>query len=233
MTKTAENIDLTNLTTEYLETILAERKKAEIEERKAKKERYESNRDKKVNEMVSQAQAWHDNLADFKKRCFEFFDEMREDAANYGDIRKNTKGGFQLRASDTGKRIALIRNVKHSYDERADMAIGLIKEFLEEKIKKRDKATYTLVARLLEKNKQGDLEPSRVAGLLKIRDNYTDEKWQKAMQLLEESYHQRDVSMNIEFSTQDEYGKDQPVVLTFSSIKVYPDKKENEEDAKG
>lgn len=209
-----------NFTTQELEQMLADRKKKEKEEKLAKKEAYEKKRDEFVYSMVKRAIVLHNEMKYFKKYCLEELEKMREEANDYGDIRSNSKGGFSLRHRETQEMVSLDRNSVPEYDERAAMAEGLIKEFIEDKVKKKDMQTYRTIMALLERNKQGDLTPSRVASLLKVRDNYDDERWKKAMELFEESFRIREISYSVSFFTKDNMGKDKAIALTFASIPV-------------
>lgn len=211
-------IDLTKLSSTELKKLLAEAEKQERIEKETRRKDYESKRNKKVNSMVALARTLNERLVRFKKIAFDEMEALKELANEYGDIRKGSKGGFSLRNEDGTKMVVLRRNVVTEYDERADLALGQIREFLNETIKKKDMQTYRTISVLLEKNKAGDLNPSRVADLLKIKDNYEDERWKKAMELLVESYREREVSYNLEFYQKDEQGKDQMVSLNLSSI---------------
>lgn len=217
---TTQKIDLSQLDSAQLEAALKERKKLEAQERANMKEQYESERDILVTQMVESAEKVKDVLQTFKMECYESFEQFRERANEYGDIRSNSKGGFSLRSNDGNMLARLERNVIHEFDERADLALDLIKDFLETTIKKRDLKTHRVISSLLQRNKSGDLKPERVASFLEIKDNYDDERWVKAMRLLEESYRPREVSWNVAFYRKDKLGKDQPIVLTFSSLPI-------------
>lgn len=218
---------LENLTVEQLEAALQEKKKAEKAEKLKAKQQYESIRDSLVSELVIEASALNATMSTFKKTALRLINDFRDKAHEYGDIRKNSKGGFSLRNSKTGEMVSLDRNTVPEYDERSTMAEQLIKDFLEDKVKKKDLQSYRLVMTLLEKNKRGDLTPSRVASLLKIKDNYDDHRWIKAMELFEESFNFRDISYSVSFFTKDEMGKDRAIVLTFSSIPVISSNEQN------
>lgn len=218
-----------SLSTEELRKMLAEREAEEKAAKQAKRKEYESIRDQTVNSLVEDAKALSRQMADFKSRAFKMMDQSKELLKEYGGIRSNSKGGFGMRNAAGDKKAVLSRNVAHEYDERADEALTLIREFLEEKVKKKDAQTYRTVSTLLEKNTKGDLDPARVASLLKIRDNYTDEKWVKAMDLLVESYHPREVAYNVEFYEKDAQGKDQYICLSFAALTVTDTGKDEEE----
>lgn len=213
-------VDLSNLTTAQLEELLLEKRKEEKAKKIQARESYESGRDTLVEQLVARAKVLNDQMRDFKQYAIDQLEAFRETANDYGDIRRNSKGGFSLRHRITGEMVSLDRNSIPEYDERAASAEGLLKEFLEDKVKKRDLPTYRTIMALMERNKQGDLTPSRIASLLKVKDNYDDPRWVKAMELFEESFRIREISYSVSFYRKDSMQKDQAIVLTFASIPV-------------
>ena len=219
-----EKINIDTLTPEQLKQLeqqIEAKKEAKRKEKLAARKNYETERDQMVNSLVKDAIDLHDTMSRFKAQAFHAFEQLRSLAAEYGDIPNNSKGGFSLRASDTKVKAALERNLVFEYDERCDLALNLLREFLEETIKKKDQQMYRTISTLLNKNTKGDMNPARVAELLKIKDNYADERWVKAMQLLQESYQEREVSYNVAFYVPDPTpNKDALVSLSFPSIPV-------------
>ncbi|MBS4041615.1 MAG: DUF3164 family protein [Flavobacteriales bacterium] len=215
-----KQIDLNELTTAQLEAMLAEKKKAEKVAKIAARKEYENQRDELIEQLVARAKVLNDQMRDFKQYAIDKLEDFRITANDYGDIRKNSKGGFSLRHNLTGEMVSLDRNSVPEYDERAASAESLLKEFLEDKVKKRDLADYRTLMALMERNKQGDLTPSRIALLLKVKDNYDDPRWAKAMELFEESFRIREISYSVSFFRKDKMQKDQAIVLTFASIPV-------------
>ncbi len=208
------------LTVEQLEAMLAEKKKEVRNKRAQERTEYEKMRNQLVTDVIINAIALNEKMKSFKKFALNQLEGFRTIASEYGDIRSNSKGGFSLRNSDTQEAVSLDRNVVGEYDERAAMAEDLIKEFLEDKVKKKDLATFRTIITLIERNKAGDLTPSQVAKLLKIKDNYDDHRWVKAMELYEESFRIREISYSVSFFRKDQMGKDVAICLTFSSIPV-------------
>jgi ribosomal protein L31E len=217
-TETKQPIDLSQLSTEDLKKALAEKEKQEKAEKIIKRQEYESQRDKIVDTMVSEASEISNIMSAFKTDSFKLLEEFKTQLLEYGQIRASSKGGFSIRSSKTNQMVSLRRNVISEYDERADTALALLREFLEETIKKKDIQTYRTISALIEKNKAGDINPSRVADLLSVKDNYDDARWTKAMELLTESYREREVSYNIEFYRKNDLGKDEMISLSFASL---------------
>lgn len=219
-------MEATTMTTEQLKAELLKREKEERAAKQRQRDEYEKERNVMVSNMVEEAAELENMLLQFKKRCMNQIEAFREKANQYGDIRSHSKGGFRLRSSETQEVVSLDRNSVPDYDERANMAEDLIKDFLSDAIKKKDQQTFRTISALMERNKKGDFTPSRIASLMKVRDNYTDERWVKAMQLFEESFLVRDISYSVSFYRKDEMGKDTSICLSFASLPV----KEEEAD---
>ncbi len=216
-------VNLNELSAEQLlelEQQIEARKKQERTAKIKAREAYEANRDALVADLVKEAKQLNEKMAMFKSRAIRFMEEFKEMANEYGDIKSSSKGGFSLRHSVTQEMVSFDRNATPEYDERAASAEELLKEFLEDTIKTRDVPTYRTITALMAKNKAGDFTPSRIGALLTVRDNYTDSRWVKAMELFEESFRVRDISYNVSFFAKDGMGKDQPIKLTFASLPV-------------
>ena len=228
-----DKVDLSQLDAQELKKLLAEKEKQERKEREAKRKKYEKERDEMVRYLMTKAKDLNRILSEFKEEVFLRLTSFEEKARNYGDIRSNSKGGFSLRTSDNEMLVRYERNVVNEFDERADMALELIKEFLESTVKKRDQKSYIIISKLLTRNKAGDLNVSRVIQLLDLRNEFNDERWQKAMNLLEESYRDRPISYGVSFYTKNKTtGKDEQLPLNFSAISISLDKDKKEKAVK-
>lgn len=206
------------LSVEELETLLKKKKAEERRAKVRKRDAYLKRRDELVCNLAGLAKELHQAMQEFKLSAVRELQEFQQEAAEYGDITKRSKGGFSLRDNDAKYRVSYDRNTKQEYDERADTAETLLKQFLEDKIKKRDQQSYRMVSALLEKNEAGDYKPGQVASLLAIKDNYDDKRWVRAMELFEESYRRVEVSNSVSFYEKDENGKDRLISLTFPSL---------------
>ncbi len=214
-----QNINLSELSSSELEKLLTEKRKEEARKRQEAKKRYENERDEMIVQLLASAGQLNLLLREFKTEVFGKIEQFKELAAKYGDVRKNSKGGFSIRTNDSKYKISYKRNKVNEFDERADMSLDLIKEFLESTVKKRDQSSYKIISKILARNKAGDLNVDRVLNLLDLRNDFNDQRWQKAMQLLEESYRDRPISFSIEFSVRNEKtGKDEPLSLNFTAV---------------
>ena len=207
------------LTSAQLKELLKKKEKEEREQYLEKKKAYEAERDRIVTELTTKAKKLHTQMVAFKAEAMEMMEGFRIMAKEYGDIKGNSKGGFGLRSADGQMKVILERNTKTEYDERANQAEELLREFLLDKVKKKDQSTYRTIEALLTRNKKtGQYNPVGINSLLAIEDNYDDDRWRKAMKLFRESYQVIDVSMNVAFFEKDTMGKDDLIPLTFASL---------------
>ncbi len=219
-TKEQQTVDLSQLTDEQLDELLKKREEKKRKDNEKKRIAYETDRDELVNKLVSRAMELNVLMRDFKKDAIERLEAFRERAQEYGEIRSHSKGGFSLRHSEGDIKVSYDRNTKIEYDERADHAAELIKDFLADMVKKRDQDAYEMIMSLLQKNKAGDFKPSLIMALISKRDRFADERWKKAIKLFEECHNTHLVSMSVSFYRKDQSGKDANIPLSLPSVSI-------------
>lgn len=210
--------DLQNLTDDQLQAELKRREAQKREDEKAAKQAYETDRNALVTELINYAVDLHKQMAYFKGYALNELNGFAKKAYQYGDIRGNSKGGFSLRSADGTMRVSLVRNTKVEYDERADMAENLIRDFMTDMVKKRDIKVFNFIMALLERGKNNEFNPANIATIIKHEADFNDERWVKAIKLFKESHNVILISMNVEFYTKNSMDKDEAISLTFSSI---------------
>lgn len=198
----------------YLEKIEAKEKKVQ----QKKREEYEAKRDHVVVSLTENAIGLFKELALFKALVQEEMDEQALRLNEYGLMRGNSKGGFSVTNEADTYRIRRTRDTSPSWDERSTKGVALIKEFLDDAIKKRAFKEYTLIMDFLEKNQQGDLEYQKVMMLLRREDNYSDPRWKEGLRLLKESYKVVLKGFGYYFERKTPEGKWEPISLNFSSL---------------
>ncbi|RWX00948.1 DUF3164 family protein [Flavobacterium cerinum] len=182
------------------------------------KQAYEKDRDDVVYSIVNTAQALAKELLEFKTNCHIKMDTQAVKLSQYGKIRSNSKGGFNLTHSDGEMRVTRRRDTEPAWDERSLKAIELIKDFLGDTIKKRDIKIYEILIGFLERNDKGDLEYGRVMDLYQHEDKFDDERWKEGLRLIKESYSNHMKGYGYEFKIKGSDGKWQSILLNFSSI---------------
>lgn len=212
-------------TSEQLEKMLADTKAKEKAEKLAEKKRrekerqdYETNRDGNVLDTMAMARNLNIMMAEFKMKCHDVFDKHKEVLDNYGNIRSNSKGGFSLQHSNGEIKIARVLATQPQWNEISMKGVDMLKTFLKTTVKKRDEKLFDLLFAFLEKNKNGDLEYSRVMELLKHQDTFEEPEWKEGLRLLKEGYSIAIRGFHYTFHEKDEHGTMNPVSLNFSSL---------------
>jgi len=211
-------IDLSTVSAEELEQVLAVKKKEAAEEKAAKKKVYETERDNLVYNLCGFAKQQAQALQEFKEMCHDAFDEQHRKLEEYGTLRANSKGGFALVTSCGRFKAVRNRATQPHWDERSQKAITLITEFLETTIRKRDKRLFEILFSFIKKNEKGELEYSRVMNLLQHQDKYNDPRWVEGLNLIKESYSCNLRGYQYDFFQKNKEEKWERINLQFSSL---------------
>lgn len=198
---TENNID--SLTDEQLEAAFNLRKQQKAEQQKKQREAYENTRNDIVNMCTTAALLIEESLVGLHKQTFADLIAFRELKQEYGDLPKNSKGGFTITNDEGTMKITLKQRNLGDYDERADLAEEHIRGFFERTLKAADPNTFEILMSLLER-KKGKLEYSRVMQILSFEDRYDDPDWKTACKLLKESYNHTGTKWYIEFNVKED-----------------------------
>lgn len=209
-----------DLTPEELEQLLKKSKDQQAKKLAKEKAEYETNRDNVVGKVITTAKAMSKEMAEFKQYCHIEMDKLWNKLEQYGKIRTNSKGGFQVENSEKTMRIIRRRDTEPSWDERSVKAVDLIKDFLADTIKKRDVDTYEILIGFIQKNAKGDLEYSKVMELLQHEARFDDARWKEGLRLIKESFSNHFKGYGYEFKIKNEEGKWENLILSFSSAEL-------------
>lgn len=217
METTVKTVD--QMTTKELEVYLAERKKEQIAEMNRKRAEYEKYVESNTSRLVRKAIKLNTILTTFFANSTTILEEMREKLNEYGAIRSNSKGGFTLKTDDGKYKVVYRYSTTCDWDERAVKAEELLKDFLFDVLKKRDKEMFEVILGLIEKNKEGKLELSRIQTLYAKESLFSDPRWVEAIRLFKESFQPVDSKMRLEFYKRSEVSnKWEPITLNISSL---------------
>lgn len=207
------------MTIDEMRAAVAEADKKIQKKREQEKNQYISNRDVNISGLISKAKEINNQMANFKFETAQLM-QLQEEALNgYGLLRSNSKGGFSISNASGTMKIKRRRDTEPSWDERGQKGIDMLKDFLSDTVKKRDQSLYEILIGFLEKNKQGDLEYSRVMELLKHEEKYTDQRWVEGLKLLKESYSNLMKGYGFQFYHKPKDGdKWEAINLSFASI---------------
>lgn len=190
------------LTTEEFELLKAEKQKQVQRQRERERKAYEAKKHQMVYDLTTEAIELNERLRKFKAKCLAEYTNIKSELENYGDLRANSKGGFSLRTEDDKFKITYtIVNIP-LWDERSEKAEALLKEFLSDTVKKRDKDLHDILLTFLEKNKEGKFEYSRIQSLYQHEDKFTDARWKEAIRLFKESFKTVFAKNRVDFYSQ-------------------------------
>lgn len=207
------------LSTDELRALLAEKEAAEKKAQEAAKKAYEKQRDEMVADAIADAKELQVLLKKFKEHMHDKMQQHAVKLAEYGMVRSNSLGGFSLTSSDGLMRVRRRRDTEPQWDERSQKAIELIRDFLTDTIKKRDKKLFEILMGFLQRNMKGELEYSRVMDLLQHEDKYNDPRWVEGLNLIKEAYSSSFKGYGYEFQIKNEKtGKWENLLLNFSSL---------------
>lgn len=206
------------LSVQELEALLKKKKEQEKAARERERKAYEAERDKTIEEIMNEAARLHEQLAFFKKKCHEIMEKQAKRLEAYGEIRGNSKGGFSITHSNGTLRVTRRRDTIPYWDERAEKGIALVKEFLHEFVRKRDRKIFEILMSFLERNQQGDLEYSKVMHLMQHEDKFDDPNWREGLALIREGYAVSLKAYAYEFKRLVADGKWDSLALNFSAI---------------
>jgi hypothetical protein len=207
------------MTIEEMEAKVASMKKKRDAKRKKEREAYVADRDSNINDIIKEALKIEACIKAFKEKTANLMVLQHEKLNNYGEIRKNSKGGFRIVNALGNQKIVRRRDTEPTWDERAEKGVSLLKDFLGDVVKKRDVKTYNLLMGFLLRNEKGDLEHSRVMELLKHEDYSTDNRWTEGIKLVKEGYSNVMKGYGYQFLHRPAEGdKWESINLTFSSL---------------
>lgn len=143
-------------------------------------------RDQTVRSITIKALAMRDQLAAFKR---ELRDELTAylqlSAEKYGKVYGGRKGNVTLMSYDGRYRILLAVNESIVFDERLQVAKGIIDECITRWAEGSRSEIRALVNDAFYVDKSGNLNTARILGLRRL--DIQDAEWQKAMQAITES----------------------------------------------
>lgn len=211
-------IDLSNFTVAEIQAALKEQIAKEKKEKERARKAYEAAKDLFVDTTFNEALSLVKMLTEFKSAVHSAMDEVHAQLQAYGQISAKSQGGFSVFHTNGNFRIKRRRDTVPVWDERASKGVDLIKDFLFDFVKKRDKLMFELLMPFIEKNEKGELEYSRVMLLCQHEDKFDDSRWIEGLKLIKEGYSISLKAYGYEFQFKNANGKWETLNLNFSNI---------------
>ena len=175
---------------EYEEFRAKKAREREEAARKAQREEYARLVDDEVAAAVAQLRELSEQMTTIKKTIFENFDTIIKMKREVMSLCK-PEGQYThtFTSSDSRCRITLGNRMVDDYRDTVEDGIAMVKDYITSLAKDEDSAQLVgLIMSLLERNKSGALQPSRVIRLRQLADKRQDPRLLEGVKIIEDSY---------------------------------------------
>lgn len=175
---------------EYEEFRAKKAQEREEAARKAQREEYARLVDDEVAAAVAQLEELSEQMATIKKTIFDNFDTIIRMKREVMSLCK-PEGQYThtFTSSDSRCRITLGNRMVDDYRDTVEDGIAMVKDYITSLAKDEDSAQLVgLIMSLLERNKSGALQPSRVIRLRQLADKRQDPRLLEGVKIIEDSY---------------------------------------------
>ena len=175
---------------EYEEFRAKKAREREEAARKAQREEYARLVDDEVAAAVAQLEELSEQMSTIKKTIFDNFDTIIKMKREVMSLCK-PEGQYThtFTSSDSRCRITLGNRMVDDYRDTVEDGILMVKDYITSLAKDEDSAQLVgLIMSLLERNKSGALQPSRVIRLRQLADKRQDPRLLEGVKIIEDSY---------------------------------------------
>ena len=175
---------------EYEEFRAQKAREREEAARKAQREEYARLVDDEVAAAVAQLEELSEQMSTIKKTIFDNFDTIIKMKREVMSLCK-PEGQYThtFTSSDSRCRITLGNRMVDDYRDTVEDGIAMVKDYITSLAKDEDSAQLVgLIMSLLERNKSGALQPSRVIRLRQLADKRQDPRLLEGVKIIEDSY---------------------------------------------
>lgn len=175
---------------EYEEFRAKKAQEREEAARKAQREEYARLVDDEVAAAVAQLEELSEQMSTIKKTIFDNFDTIIKMKREVMSLCK-PEGQYThtFTSSDSRCRITLGNRMVDDYRDTVEDGIAMVKDYITSLAKDEDSAQLVgLIMSLLERNKSGALQPSRVIRLRQLADKRQDPRLLEGVKIIEDSY---------------------------------------------
>lgn len=175
---------------EYEEFRAKKAQEREAAARKAQREEYARLVDDEVAAAVDQLKELSEQMSTIKKTIFDNFDtiiKMKREVMSL--CKPDGQYTHTFTSSDSRCRITLGNRMVDDYRDTVEDGILMVKDYITSLAKDEDSAQLVgLIMSLLERNKSGALQPSRVIRLRQLADKRQDPRLLEGVKIIEDSY---------------------------------------------
>ena len=214
-----ENIDVTKLSPEQRQKLLADLQQVENDKKRARREAYEMSKIAFVSSVFESVDEQKVLIDKFNADLLEGLDDFQQVMVQYGQLKEKQRS-FTLIHKDM-KMVVKSNNVKR-FDERGDMAATRLVAFLKAWVAKSENGKndplYVLAMKTLERNKAGDLDYKRVSDLYELEGRFSDPEYTSIMEQFRESHIVDGTVTHYYFYRKSEHGVWVKIELSFNQL---------------
>lgn len=186
----SEQVAMTAKEREEWEAYKAEKEKKEAaERRKAARATYQQMVDDELAQAVPELRKLSQDIRTVKDTVFGNFQTVLDMKAEVVGFKEDGQFSHTFTNSDSTLRLTLGVNTVDGWNDMAETGIAMVRKYIESLAT--DEKTKTLVntvLRLLSKDKQGNLNASRVLQLAKMAEESNDDQFKEGVKIIQESY---------------------------------------------
>lgn len=186
----SEQVTISGAELEEFKAFKAEKAKQEAAEaRKAQRETYQQMVDEELAAAVPELRALSEQIKTVKDTTFGNFAAVLDMKAEVVGFKEDGQFSHTFTNSDSTLRLTLGVNTVDGWTDMAESGIAMVRHYLES-LATDDKtaALVNAVMKLLSKDRQGNLNASKVLQLQKMAEDSHDEQFIEAVKIIRESY---------------------------------------------
>lgn len=236
----SEQVTISGAELEEFKAYQAEKAKQQAaESRKAQRETYQQMVDEELATAVPELRALSDQIKTVKDATFGNFAAVLDMKAEVVGFKEDGQYSHTFTNSDSTLRITLGVNTVDGWTDMAESGIAMVRRYLES-LATDDKtaALVKAVMKLLSKDRQGNLNASKVLQLQKMAEDSKDEQFIEAVKIIRESYQPTETRRYIRAQYRDDTTGNawRNIPLSITDVDLLPENEtapEPDADAKG
>ena len=188
------------------EAFKAEKAKKEAAElRKQQRETYQELVNEELAAAIPELRALSEQIKTTKDALFSNFRAVLDMKADVVGFKEDGQYSHTFTNTDSSLRLTLGVNTVDGWTDMAETGIAMVRRYLESlATDEKSKALVNTIMRLLSKDRQGNLNASKVLTLQKMADESNDEQFIEAVKIIRESYQPTETRRYIRAQYRDE-----------------------------
>lgn len=186
----SEQVTMTAEERAQWEAFKAEKAKKEAaEQRRQARENYAALVDDELETTLPMLLELHEHIKAVKRGVFGNFQTVLDMKAEVVGFKEDGQFSHTFTNSDSTKRLTLGVNTVDGWSDMAETGIAMVRKYLESlATDDKTKALVATILRLMAKDRQGNLNASKVLQLQKLADEVQDEQFSEGVKIIRESY---------------------------------------------